>query len=60
MDELAEGVIGVAEAKGGILLREPIDEDGAESFVLSLCGTGRLVEEEPTQGIVHGGSRSVR
>jgi hypothetical protein len=53
VDELAEGVVGVAETLGGILLGQAVDEDGAEGFVLSLGWTGGLAEEELAEGIVH-------
>jgi hypothetical protein len=37
VDELAEGVVGVAETLGGVLLAEAFDEDGAEGLVLALA-----------------------
>src|SRR3954471_23046806 len=51
--ELSEGVGGVAEPLGGILLRQAVDEDGAEGFVLSLGGAGGMFEEELAEGVVH-------
>jgi hypothetical protein len=58
VDELSEGVVGVAEPPGGILLGQTLDEDGPEGFVLSLGGTAGLMEEVLAEGIVHArGSR---
>jgi hypothetical protein len=51
--ELAEGVVGVAEAVGDVLLGQAVEEDGAEGFVLSLGGTGGPLEEELAEGVVH-------
>ena len=42
MDELTEGVVGIAEAAGHLLLGQPVDEDGAQGLVLALQGTGGL------------------
>ena len=53
MDELAEGVVGVAETLGGIFLGSAAIEDGAERLVLPLGGTGGLLEEALAKGIVH-------
>jgi hypothetical protein len=55
MHELAEGRIGEAEAFGGRLLAEPIDEDGAKGLILTLTGTDRVEEEVTQRGVVHGG-----
>jgi hypothetical protein len=54
-DELTEGSRGVTEALGDILLAAVIDEDGAQSLVLTLERAGGLEEEEATRSIVHGG-----
>jgi hypothetical protein len=61
-DEQAEGAVGVAETPRGVLLGQPVDEDGAEGFVLALLRAGGLEEETPHKGIVHGrsGVRSFR
>ena len=53
VDELAEGVVVVAEASGGILLGQAAEEDGAERLILPLGGAGRLIEEELAGGVVH-------
>src|SRR5262249_40925397 len=53
VDELAEGVVGVAETLGGLLLGQALDEDGAEGLVLALGGAGWFAEEEPAGGVVH-------
>jgi hypothetical protein len=45
VDELAEGVVGVAETLSGVLLGEAIDEDGAEGLVLALAWGRRLPKE---------------
>ena len=60
MDELAEGVVGVAEAPGGLLLGDAIDEDGPQGLVLALAGAAGLSEEVLAQGVVHNRSPSVR
>ena len=41
MAEDAEAAVGVAEAFGGLLGGQVIDEESAEGFVLAVCGTGR-------------------
>src|SRR5262249_29070913 len=38
---------------GGFLLGKAVEEDGAESLILALQGTGGLPEEVPTRGVVH-------
>jgi len=53
VDELTEGVVGVAETLGGVLLGQAVDEDGTEGFELSLSGAGGLLEEELAEGVVH-------
>ena len=43
MDELAEGIVAVAETGGSLLLGLPLDEDSTESLVLALLwGAGFL------------------
>jgi hypothetical protein len=49
VDELAECVVGVAEAVGGVLLGDAIDEDGAEGLVLALARGRRLSKEAKRQ-----------
>jgi uncharacterized protein (DUF697 family) len=51
--ELTEGVVGVAETLGGILLGKAAVEDGAERLVLALGGTGGPIEEVLAEGVVH-------
>jgi hypothetical protein len=54
VDELPEGVVGVAEALGGLLLGEAVEEDAAEGLVLTL-GRARGLGEESTGGVLgHG------
>jgi hypothetical protein len=53
VDELAKGIRGVAEAGGSGVLGQALQEDGAESLVLALGGTGGLAEEDLAGGIVH-------
>ena len=55
VDQVAEGVIGVAEAVGDRLLGQAVEEDGAEGLVLALQGPGRLSEEALARGVVHNG-----
>jgi hypothetical protein len=53
--EGVEGLAGVAEAVGDLLGAAPVDEIGAEGFVLALAGVGRAQEElgaRPLLGIV--------
>jgi hypothetical protein len=38
VNELAEGVVGVAELLGHLLLGAAIDEDGTQRLVLALAG----------------------
>jgi hypothetical protein len=54
VDELPEGVVGVAEACGGVFLGQPFDEDGTQGFVLALPAFGGFSEELQTEGVVHG------
>jgi hypothetical protein len=51
--ELAEGVVGVAETLGGILLGQAAAEDGTERLVLPLGGTGGPIKEVLAEGVVH-------
>jgi hypothetical protein len=51
--ELAEGVVVVAETLGGLPLGQAAGEDGAEGLVLTLGGTGGLIEEVSAEGVVH-------
>jgi hypothetical protein len=53
VDQLAESVVGVAEAVGGLLLGELLEEDSPEGLVLALQGTGGLPEEASAGGVVH-------
>jgi hypothetical protein len=54
MDELAEGVIGVAETSSGNLLGDAIDEDGAQGLVLTLPRAGWLQKEVAQRRVRHG------
>ena len=53
MDELPEGVVGVAEAAGDLPLGQAIEEHSAEGLVLALQGTGGLLEETSARDVVH-------
>jgi hypothetical protein len=53
MDQLAKGIVRVAEASGHLLLRDAVEEDGPQGFVLALQGAGRLLEEASAKGVVH-------
>jgi hypothetical protein len=55
MHLLAEGVEGVAEAFGNVLLTATIDEDGPQGFVEALTAAGGLEEETATRCVVHNG-----
>ena len=55
MDQLAEGVIGIAEALGDLLLRQAVRQDGPQGLILALPGTGGHLEAALAQGIVHNG-----
>jgi hypothetical protein len=55
VDQDAEGGVGVAEAAGGFLLGNALDEDGAEGLLRALRGASGLQEEALREGIVHGG-----
>jgi hypothetical protein len=57
MHLLAEGVEGVAETLGNLLLTAAIDEDGVQGFVQTLGLTGRLEEETASVCVVHNGLR---
>jgi hypothetical protein len=60
MDELAEGIVAVAEAGGSLLLGLPPDEDGAEGLVLALLWGAGILEKAEKQCLVHvGGPGSV-
>jgi hypothetical protein len=52
IDQLAEGVVGVAEAAGDLLLGQPVEEDGPQGLVLALQGCGGLAEEASARGVV--------
>ena len=54
VDQLAESVIGVTVTRGGLLLGEAVDEDGAKGIVLALLRTRRFQEEPAASEIVHG------
>ena len=54
VDELSEGVVGVAEPPGGILLRQTLDEDGPEGFVLLLQDSLGSEKEVGFPGCRHG------
>jgi hypothetical protein len=53
VDELAKGVVVVAELLGGVLLGEAVEKDGAQRLVLALGGTGGLLEELLAACVVH-------
>ena len=45
MDQDAEAPRGITEAAGGLITGQPLDEVGAEGFVLTMGGVGRLEED---------------
>jgi hypothetical protein len=53
MDQLAEGVIRIAEAVGRLLLGQPVEEDSPEGLVLTVQRTGGFPEEAPAGVVVH-------
>jgi hypothetical protein len=53
VDELAKGVVAVAELLGGVLLRKAVEKDGAQGLVLALGGAGGLLKEELAACVVH-------
>ena len=53
MDQLTEGVRGVAELTSDLVLPASLHEDGAQSLVLTLIDVGGFEEEPAAQGVVH-------
>ncbi len=53
MDLLAEGIVVIVEACGGLLLTVALDTGGAEGLVEALGLSDRLKEETAARGVVH-------
>ena len=53
MDQLPEGVVGVSEVAGDLLLRPAIEEDGAEGLVAAVQCAGGMGEEVVAAGVIH-------
>jgi hypothetical protein len=53
MDQLPEGVVGVAEFAGDLLLGPAIEEDGAEGLVAAMPRAGGMGEEVMAACVVH-------
>jgi hypothetical protein len=53
MDQLAKGIVRVAEEVSSLFLGQAVDKDSPESFVLTLRGIGGFLEEALAGGVVH-------
>jgi hypothetical protein len=55
IDQLPERAVSVAEAVGDLLLRAPVEEDGAQGFIAAVIRVRGPGEELPVRGAVHNG-----
>src|SRR5947209_1874446 len=55
MDQLPHAPVGIAVFVSGVVLRQSLDEDGAQRLVLTVVSCGISIQEEvPATEIIHG------